>query len=126
MSEAPHRIRLSPALRALVSRISPNVSAAHRALLLLGAHAAGYDVAPCRADTARVLAEELDDLVSHAVEGLLNSRRTAVGLASYSSPTDQELYGPAIQHHSAQELDRSRLTDDSPESDPFAGIGIEV
>jgi hypothetical protein len=125
MSEAPHRIRLSPVLRALVSRVSPNVSAAHRALLLLGAHAAGYDVAPCRADTARVLSEELDERVAQAIEGLLSDRRSAVGTTSYTWPTEPQSQPPTLADTGALEHDDTTPANDSP-GDPFAGIGIDV
>lgn len=132
MSEAPHRIRLSPTLRALVGRVSPNISAAHRALLLLGAHAAGYDITPCRADTARVLSEELDEPVSRAIEGLLSGRRSAVGASSYTWPTEPQPQPPVVTDFGALEQDASALErdDHAPASDnpgdPFAGIGIDV
>lgn len=132
MSEAPHRIRLSPALRALVGRVSPNVSAAHRALLLLGAHAAGYDIAPCRADTARVLSEELDGPVLRAIEGLLGGRRPPVGAVSYTWPTEPQPQPPVVTDASALEPGTSALERDDEASasdnpgDPFAGIGIDV
>jgi tryptophan 2,3-dioxygenase len=124
MSEAPHRVRLTPALRTLLARVSPNASAAHRALLLLGAHAAGYDLAAHRAEIARALAEELDEPVARAIEALLGARRAAVGQEAYGRPTNPEPATPVSAEERAV-LPQTQATE-SDRADPFAGLGFEV
>lgn len=87
MSAKPCRLRLSPALRALVEAASPNTSAAQRALLLLGASLVGYDLSGCRADLGRLLGEELDPRVRAAIDALYGYREPGVGVPPHSRPT---------------------------------------
>lgn len=114
MSAAPTRLRLSPALQRLVAGVSPNTSAGLRALLLLGAAAAGYDLGDCRADLGRLLGEELAPQVRTAVEALYPGGRTAVGQTAYARPTAG--LQPEMPPAPALPLD----------DDPLAGVGIEV
>jgi hypothetical protein len=55
MSRSPHRVRLSAELNAIINAVSSNTSAAHRALLLLGAYTAGYDLQQCELDIGKLL-----------------------------------------------------------------------
>jgi hypothetical protein len=97
MSAKPCRLRLSPALRALIDTASPNASAAQRALLLLGASAVGYDLAACRADLGRLLGEELEPRLRAAIDELYGFGGAAVGIPSYTRPTA----GPPAAHPQA-------------------------
>lgn len=87
MSARPCRLRLSPALRALVDATSPNASAAQRALMLLGASLVGYDLSACRADLGRLLGEELDPRVRVAIDALYGYRSPGVGQPPHDRPT---------------------------------------
>lgn len=115
MSAAPTRLRLSPALQHLVTGVSPNTSAGLRALLLLGANAAGYDLGDCRADLGRLLGEELAPPIRSAVEVLYQHGRTPVGQPTYERPTDV-LHPPEAQPAVLSPTD----------DDPLAAVGIEV
>lgn len=103
---APIRVRLSTPLQAAVERAGANTSAATRALLILGLHAAGYDLAPLRRDIALLLAEQLDAPVMAALTALAAGRRTAVGPVSYMPLGD--------------------VADQGADDDPLDAIGIEV
>jgi hypothetical protein len=116
MSQAPHRVRLSPALAALLSVVGSNSSAAHRALLLLGAHAAGYDLSTCRSDIGRLLGEELDEPVQQRLATLYELCRTKGGQLEGTVPT------PVLPSHHPPVVD-AVLSEDA---DPFASVGIEV
>ena len=87
MSAKPCRLRLSPALRALVDAASPNASAAQRALMLLGANIVGYDLSGCWPDLGRLLGEELDPRVRAAIDALYSYRGPGVGPPSHDWPT---------------------------------------
>lgn len=100
----PQRVRISPALASVLGQVGGTASAAHRALLILGAHAAGYDLSACRRDLALLLAEDLDAPVRTRLQEIAGERRTDVGRASYAS---QVVAAP------------------EPDDDPF-GVGIEV
>ncbi len=102
---APIRVRLSKPLQAALGQVSGNTSAATRALLILGLHAAGYDLSALRRDLALLLAEQLDAPVMAALAALAEGRRTAVGQVSYT-PAE-----PAP---------------DMEVEDPLGTIGIEV
>ena len=103
---APLRVRLSTPLQAALGRVGDNASAAARALLVLGLHAAGYDLAALRRDIALLLAEQLDAPVAQALREISEGRRTGVGQASYT---------PEAAPARLEELD-----------DPLGAIGIEV
>lgn len=99
--------RISPAIRALVDRAGP-VNAATRALLILGAHAAGQDVQALHS-TIHVLIDR-GELSGPTIAAL---RRLAEGAAinrdssSDSTPPDDGLLSDLLD-------------------DPLAGVGIEV
>ncbi len=125
MSPPPLRLRISPALQRLVTGASPNTSAGLRALLLLGAHAAGYDLGDCRADLGRLLGEEFAPPLRSAVEALYQrsqgpgSGPGPVGQPTYERPTD--VLPPPEPPSIAAEPSH-----DDREADPLAGVGIEV
>jgi hypothetical protein len=113
MSRVPHRVRISGSLHSLLETVGRNSSASHRALLLLGAQAAGYDLTACRADIGRLLGEELDEPVLHRLAALYEACRTGVGSRAAPPPTNV--------------LPQTQLPADEPSlDDPLAGIGIEV
>lgn len=113
MSRAPHRVRISGSLNSVLEYVGPNSSAVHRALLLLGAQAAGYDLTPCRADIGRLLGEDLDEPVLRQLAALYEICRTGVGRKADPFPT------PVLPR---TEPDAS----EQPTEDPLAVIGIEV
>jgi hypothetical protein len=116
MSLAPHRVRISGSLHSVLVRVGPNSSAAHRALLLLGAQAAGYDLAACRNDIGRLLGEELDEPVLHRLAALYEACRTHVGRRADIAPTSVlPSRAEAIALHPPPDT-----------LDPLASIGIEV
>ncbi|PDW02605.1 hypothetical protein [Candidatus Viridilinea mediisalina] len=79
MSRPPHRVRISSSLAHLLAQVGANSSAAHRrALLLLGAHTAGYDLAACRTDIGRLLGEDLDEPVAQHLATLYGARGLVV------------------------------------------------
>ncbi len=131
MSPPPLRLRISPALQRLVTGASPNTSAGLRALLLLGAHAAGYDLGDCRADLGRLLGEEFAPPLRSAVEALYQRSQGqgsgsefgpgsgSVGQPTYERPTD--VLPPPEPPSVAAEPPH-----DDREADPLAGVGIEV
>ena len=131
MSPPPLRLRISPALQRLVTGASPNTSAGLRALLLLGAHAAGYDLGDCRADLGRLLGEEFAPPLRSAVEALYQRSQGSgsgsefgsgpgpVGQPTYERPTD--VLPPPEPPSIAAEPSH-----DDREADPLAGVGIEV
>ena len=102
---APLRVRLSPALHALVRCAGGTTSAGVRALLLLGAASAGYDLGGTERELRLLLAEDLETLTARALQGLLDGRRTSVGQPAYTRPTPPEPESPG---------------------DPLLGVGIEV
>ena len=129
MSPPPLRLRISPALQRLVVGTSPNTSAGLRALLLLGAHTAGYDLGACRPDLGRLLGEELAPPLRSAIEALYQRSQGSgpgpelecVGQPTYDRPTDV-LPPPEPLSLSAE----PPSGDGNGEADPLAGVGIEV
>src|SRR5687768_1854063 len=74
--EARLGVRVSAELRALVEAAG-EPSAAARALLLLGAHAAGYDLRPLAGDVALVLRDRsLDNELRNELQRVLNTLNT--------------------------------------------------
>lgn len=124
MSGQPFRLRLSPALRELVGRTSPNASAGLRALLLLGASAVGYDLAACRADLGRLLGEELDPQVRAAIDGLYSAGKAA----SYAQTTGD--LQPASTRTTGdlppQDRRAEQAGDLPPGGDPLLSVGLDV
>ena len=90
---APIRVRVSEAMLAALEAVSGNTSAATRALIVLGLHAAGYNVAGLRREIALLLAEELDAPALAALEAIAGRRRTDVGQASYAHTVESEAPG---------------------------------
>ena len=141
MSPPPLRLRISPALQRLVTGVSPNTSAGLRALLLLGAHAAGYDLSDCRADLGRLLGEEFAPPLRSAVEALYQ-RSQGPGPGSGPGSESGSGPGPGSGPGSVGQPTYERPTDvlpppeppsiaaepshDDREADPLAGVGIEV
>lgn len=80
----PQRVRISSALANVLAQVGGTASAAHRALLLIGAHAAGYDLSACRRDLALLLAEELDAPVRTRLQEISGECRTGVGHSPYT------------------------------------------
>lgn len=91
------------------------VSAAARALLIIGLHAAGADVTAYRAEALAVLPEIADPSIAAALER---------ALFNIGSTTVEQRFNT---HEPAPQMARS--TEGlgwSAEEDPFAGVGIEV
>jgi hypothetical protein len=85
MSRSPHRVRLSAELNAIINAVSSNTSAAHRALLLLGAYTAGYDLQQCELDIGKLLGEAaLDEPVKSRLVAVYTACRTGVAQAQGS------------------------------------------
>jgi hypothetical protein len=100
----------------LITAVGANSSAAHRALLLLGAQAAGYDLSACRADIGRLLGEALDEPVRRELAALYEACRTKGGqMDGTVPPTVIPTHHPPVAN--------ALLPDDA---DPFASVGIEV
>lgn len=95
-------------MHAALAGLSPNVSAAIRALLLVGLDSAGYalNAALKREALLLVAGGEIDARLVAALEGLLGERRTGVGHLSYRAPIAEQI---------EQEAD-----------DPLATVGINV
>lgn len=87
---APIRVRVSEAMQGMLDTVSANTSAATRALIVLGLHAAGYDLAGLRRDIAWLRAEELDAPVLAALTDIDGARRTAVGQVSYTAQLEPD------------------------------------
>lgn len=105
-------VRTSEALRELIAAAGP-VNAATRALIILGAQAAGLDLGPeiTREIYALLLCERLDPGVRAALEAVLGAP------------------GPAPRAGGATGAVTGAVTSDSTapeEEDPFASVGIEV
>ena len=111
MNNVPYRIRLSPALRAL---------------LLIGAHAVGYDLAACRADLGRLLGAAIDEPVRSAIDQIYGLRRTESLPPAYDQPT------PGLPPTYDQPTPDLPTTYDKPTPDPaepdalLTAIGLEV
>lgn len=110
-------MRLSSALRAQVQTLGEE-SATVRALLILGLHTAGVDIAPFAADASAALARVTDPQVQAALLGaLFNKRSTDVQQTFNTAQIALEPVGTSQNH----------LGDDiTTTDDPLAGIGIEV
>jgi hypothetical protein len=115
----------------LVDAVSPNASAAPRALLLLGASAAGYDLVACRADLGRLLGKQLDPPVRAAIDALYDAGRTHVDMPSPAWPTsgphstyERATAGPQAGDAGDTSVGQGREV--PPDDDPFASVGMDV
>lgn len=107
-------VRVSPALRGLIDQVGP-VNPATRALLVLGAAAAGLELRGLEREVAALLSAELD---SHTQDAL---RRLFAQLPSTAHhPRKTMPLGTA-----AEPADEVTPPEDVPD-DPFANIGIDV
>lgn len=102
-------VRASTALRALLDQAGP-ISSATRALLIVGAHAAGYDITSLRHELAALLLRaELDTAVLDALARCLESSAIQ---GAVQGATQGAVQGAG--------------TDSETGDDPFAAVGIAV
>jgi hypothetical protein len=107
---------VSPALRALIDQVGP-VNAATRALIILGAEAAGFDLDGMEREVAGLLAEELALEVSERLRRiLLQSHEVKVSQVGDGTHNDDG------EESISQDLNLISATT----SDPFNDIGVEV
>ncbi len=99
-------VRLSPELRALVAQAG-EMSAATRALLIIGAHTAGYDVRAVEREITVLRWAKLDSPVAAEIRKVFNTTLNS----TLNADPRREPIAPA---------------GDEEEADPFASIGIEV
>lgn len=110
--EARLGLRLSAELRTLVEAAG-EPSAAARALLLLGAHAAGYDLRPLAGDVRLVLRDRsLDNGLRNELQRVLNTFNTF-----NTGPAPELLLDQLLREPPAP----LEMVDD-----PLAGVGFEV
>jgi hypothetical protein len=107
-------VRVSPALRGLIDQVGP-VNPATRALLVLGAAAAGLELRGLEREVAALLSAELAPQTEEALRRLF---------AQLPSSAHQG-------HHAIPMYAEPEPTDDVPAledlpADPFASIGIDV
>jgi hypothetical protein len=109
-------VRVSPALRALIDQAGP-VNAATRALIILGAEAAGLDLTGMEREVAGLLAEELALEVSEGLRRiLLHGHDLEVG----------QVDDAMNRMDSKEPTSRNMALTTVPTSDPFNDIGLEV
>jgi hypothetical protein len=107
-------VRVSPTLRGLIDQVGP-VNPATRALLVLGAAAAGLELRGLEREVAALLGAELAPNTQEAL------RRLFAQL-----PLSTQQVGPTAPVRDEPELnDNAPALEDAPD-DPFAGIGIDV
>ena len=109
-------VRVSPALRALIDQAGP-VNAAARALIILGAEAAGLDLGGMEREVAGLLAE---NLIPALLEKL---RRILVQEGEAAILRDDNVRGLVQNDQSADLHVPPALTS---LDDPFTAIGVEV
>jgi len=66
----PANYRFSPALRELVTQIGDTEASGVRALILLGAHAAGLDLRPVLSDIRKTMGEDLNPAILQQIVAL--------------------------------------------------------
>lgn len=125
-----HRIgvRLSAELHTLLAAAG-DVSAATRALAILGAAAAGYELGTLRDEAGGLLAAPLDPPLRAALRGLLSERSTLVPqmLDNRSTLVQPMLNIPAQSLPVPQLPDVGPFADPaSPDGDPLMSEGFEV
>lgn len=105
-------VRASPALRTLIDQAGP-VNAATRALIILGAEAAGLDLAGMEREVAGLLAE---NLTSNVLEGLQHTLLQSSGIP-VTRITATNSFADAGEPGTGQSFSVT---------DPLAEIGVEV
>lgn len=115
-------VRVTPALRAVVDQAG-TVNAAARALLLLGAHRAGFDLTGLDRDVAGLLAEDLVPDVHAALRQLYGH---LVGSPpAMPEPPTVAVEPAAIMEYATVDTSPDDARVDPPPDDPFA-VGIDV
>lgn len=107
-------VRVSPALRGLIDQVGP-VNPATRALLVLGAAAAGLELRGLEREVAALLGTELAPNTQEALRRLFAQLPASSKHVSSTSPVCDE----------PEPNDDVPALKDVPD-DPFAGIGIDV
>jgi hypothetical protein len=110
-------VRVSTMLRAVIDQAGP-VNPATRALIILGAASAGWDLRGLEREIAALLAADLHDDVHTALRQVFAQRATTDGERSLPDP----LALPADQPAPLEEA----IPPDGQTDDPFATIGIDV
>lgn len=115
MSGKLQGIRLSAELRALVDAAGPRLNPATRALLILGAHAAGQDVS--------ALASTVHVLIAHGElrGGTVAALRRVMGATAITTDSSCDSSGDSSRDSTLAPTGRG-----DPLADPLAGVGIEV
>lgn len=107
-------VRVSPALRGLIDQVGP-VNPATRALLVLGATAAGLELRGLEREVAALLSTELAPCTQNALRQLFTRLSSSDHQANHATSVRAEL----------ESNDDVPVLQDVPD-DPFANIGIEV
>jgi hypothetical protein len=107
-------VRVSPALRGLIDQVGP-VNPATRALLVLGAAAAGLELRGLEREVAALLGAELAPATQKALHQLFAQLPESSHQIVSTSPVRDE----------PEPNDNASALEDVPD-DPFAGIGIDV
>ncbi len=103
-------VRLVPEMQALLEQAG-GTSAAIRALMIIGAAQAGYDLAPLRREIGLLLLDESVDsavLAALSASSQTSGRQTAYNVPAYAPPRSHA--GPPIEQ----------------DDDPLASLGEEV
>ena len=103
-------VRVSPAVRGLIDQVGP-VNPATRALLVLGAAAAGLELRELEREVAGLLSAELAPAIQEALRRLFARLSASSKYVSFSSPVRDE----------PEPNDDLPLIEDVPD-DPFAGM----
>lgn len=107
-------VRVSPALRGLIDQVGP-VNPATRALLVLGAAAAGLELRGLEREVAALLGAELEPQTHDALRRLFTQLPSAAQHSPEAGPSD------AVPEHADDVIPAEDVPDD-----PFANIGIDV
>lgn len=107
-------VRVSPALRGLIDQVGP-VNPATRALLVLGAAAAGLELRGLEREVAALLSTELAPSTQDALRRLFAQLPSTAQHPCETTPSGAE----------PEPADEMLPLEDVPD-DPFANIGIEV
>jgi hypothetical protein len=131
VSARQHNARLSPALRSLVDQAGPATGAATRALLLLGAAAAGLNTAEAEADAYALLGvPDLAPGVRAALRRLVGGASgSASADASGSAITTASTPPPAPPEARSTPFPRAETAHGTLEKlldDPLLGVGMDV
>ncbi|NJO82356.1 MAG: hypothetical protein HC828_05760 [Blastochloris sp.] len=123
-------VRTTSALRGLIDQVGP-VNPATRALLILGADAAGLDLHGIERELAALLAADLHDEVRQAL-AMIYARLTGNGARQEYTPVPLEHQERppqpvvvAMPHVAIEEATPPAPVID-PDNDPFANVGFDV